>query len=51
MPQSPYSQYLDDLITEKFGKRGHALKPAVRDEIRKDVSRQLNNLIMLSALT
>lgn len=44
--QSDFDNYLDSLIEEKFIKKGHALEPEVREELKKDLSMQLDEFIM-----
>lgn len=48
--QSNYDMYLEDLIASKFTQRGYDLAPEIKEEIRKDTARQLDDLIMIRAI-
>jgi hypothetical protein len=51
MPQSKFDRYLNDLITEKSRERGYALTPGRREEVKRDVARQLDSFIMSRAIS
>jgi hypothetical protein len=48
--QSDLDKYLEGLIVRKFDRRGYDLEPEIREEIKKDTTRQLDELIMARAI-
>ena len=44
--QTQFDQYLQGLIDQKFLQKGHTLEPEIIDELKKDITRQLDEFIM-----
>ncbi|SRR6266568_5093807 len=49
--QSQFDQYLQGLIDQKFIQKGHDLEPEVVEELKKDISLQLDDFIMSRVIT
>lgn len=49
--QSQFDQYLQNLIDQKFIQKGHELDADIVDELKKDISRQLDEFIMSRIIT
>ena len=44
--QSNFDKFLQGLIEEKFIKQGHKLDPEIQEELKRDITRQLDEFIM-----